>query len=435
MPLLDDLRTARRLVTNAYRARRRRREAELRFRALPELGPGEAEILVHFADASVNLYQLRQWFAPLAELARIHPVVIVARTPRTALALLEESPIPVRYLRTMGEIERFVDRHRPRITLYVNQNVRNFQMFRTGEMWHVFINHGESDKAYMRSNQHKAYDYAFVAGQAARDRLRASLWDYDVDRRTIMIGRPQADHFAGEPPYAADGRIVVFYAPTWEGDRPTMTYGSIASHGVALAEAVLASPRHRLVYRPHPRSGINDRAYREANRRIVEAIERANAADPSARHVYDDGPVLGWQLAASDVAITDISAMVYDRLATGRPIIVTRPASPEAQVDETGFLGAAEWLRAEEAPDVLAHVDRVLNDPAAVESLRHWSEHHFGDTTPGAATARFHAAIEQLLAEWERQAALHPHEEHVSSSDPLDDEDDDEGLPAEAQED
>ena len=33
--------------------------------------------------------------------------------------------------------------------------------------------------------------------------------------------------------------------------------------------------------------------------------------------MYDDGPQLGWQLADADVAITDISAMVYDRLAVG----------------------------------------------------------------------------------------------------------------------
>ena len=62
-------------------------------------------------------------------------------------------------------------------------------------------------------------------------------------------------------------------------------------------------------------------------------------------------PILGWQLAAADVAITDISAMVYDRLATGRPLLVCRPVSPEADVDEGGYLGAAEWLTADEAGD------------------------------------------------------------------------------------
>ncbi len=110
-----------------------------------------------------------------------------------------------------------------RIVLYVNQNTRNFQMFRYGHRWHVFINHGESDKMYMSTNQFKAYDYALVAGEAARARLSRVLWDYDLDRRTFSIGRPQADHYSGDLPYEPDERTVVLYAPTWEGDRPSPT--------------------------------------------------------------------------------------------------------------------------------------------------------------------------------------------------------------------
>jgi hypothetical protein len=305
------------------------------------------------------------------------------------------------------DLERFVDEQQPRIVLYVNQNARNFQMMRYGRMWHVFVNHGESDKMYMTTNQFKAYDYAFIAGDAARDRLANALWDYDLDARAIPIGRPQADHFAGTVPYPEDDRLVVLYAPTWEGDRPAAAYGSIASHGVALAERLVASPTHRLVYRPHPRSGVRDAAYRAAHERIVAAIAAANAADPSAHHVYDDGPTLGWQLADADVAITDISAMIYDRLAVGKPLIVTRPVAREADVDEAGYLAAADWLTAAEAPDILARVDRAVHDENRLAELRTWVERYFGDTTPGSATARFHGAIERLLERWRIVAATH----------------------------
>ena len=91
-----------------------------------------------------------------------------------------------------------------RIVFYVNQNAKNFQMFRYGRMWHVFINHGESDKMYMTTNQFKAYDYSLVAGDAALDRLREKLWDFDLAKKVIAIGRPQADHLQGEPPYLPD---------------------------------------------------------------------------------------------------------------------------------------------------------------------------------------------------------------------------------------
>ncbi len=430
MGIASDLRAARKVLTNALRSRNTRRELAHLIETEGTGEQAEVHIVVYFADTRVNLYQIRQWYGPLAELAKTHPVTILTRSPGATLTLKAEAPVPVVYCRRVTDLEGFVARHDVRIVFYVNQNMKNFQMFRYGRMWHVFINHGESDKMYMTTNQFKAYDFAFVAGQAALDRLSNKLWGYDVATKAIPIGRPQADHFAGEVPYPDDDRTVVLYAPTWEGDRPAAAYGSIASHGVAIADAVLASPGHRLVYRPHPRSGVIDRAYREANERIIAAIAAANAADPSAHHVFDDGPQLGWQLADADVAITDISAMVYDRLAVGKPIIVTRPSSPAAEVDEQGYLGAAEWLTAADAPNVLAEVDRALNDPRARETLAYWSRHHFGDTTPGASTARFHAAVEQLIAEWDRFAALHADDPRTSESDPFDDDEDDEGMPA-----
>jgi hypothetical protein len=427
--VLSDLRAVQKVIRNAVRSRSNRRTVEQRSATDAQPAHGTIQIAVYFADTRVNLYQIRQWYAPLAELAERHPVAIITRSPGASLTLMDESPVPVVYRRRITDLEQFVEEQDLRIVFYVNQNQKNFQMFRYGRMWHVFINHGESDKMYMTTNQFKAYDYAFVAGDAALDRLSRKLWDFDLSKKAIPIGRPQADHFTGELPYTPDDRIVVLYAPTWEGDRPAAAYGSIASHGVALAEAILASPRHRLVYRPHPRSGVIDKEYGAANARIIAAIAAANERDPSAQHVYDDKPGMGWQLSAPDVAITDISAMIYDRLATGKPIIVARPASPDAEVDEEGYLGSAAWLYPDRAGDVLTLIDQVLNDTEARAVLDHWAERHFGDTSPGAATKRFHAAVDRLIAEWDRHAKIHIADRHSSESDPLDEEDDEEGLP------
>jgi hypothetical protein len=173
---------------------------------------------------------------------------------------------------------------------------------------------------------------------------------------------------------------------------------------------------------------VLDPAYRAANEQIIAAIAAANARDGSAHHVFDDGPEIGWQLGA-DVAFTDISAMVYDRLATGRPLLVALPLSPEAELDGGGYLSSAAWLSSADAPNVLEFVERVQHDVPALENLKFWADHHFGDTAPGAATARFHGAIEQLLAEWDRNAALHAGDDlDDDSGDSLDDADD-EGMP------
>ncbi|MEV7693404.1 CDP-glycerol glycerophosphotransferase family protein [Microbacterium sp. NPDC089189] len=401
MGIASDLRTARGLLRKALDNRRAGQEVRARAARQTPHPSHRFRVAVYFADGAVNMYQMRQWYKPLQELAGTWPVVVLSRAATGARALQRESGLPVAFVPTVRDLERYIADQDIRVVLYVNQNTRNFQMFRYGRRWHVFINHGESDKMYMTTNQFKAYDYAFVAGDAARERLGRVLWDYDLERRTIEIGRPQADHYSGTLPYPEDERTVVLYAPTWEGDRPSAHYGSIATHGEALTAALLASPAHRLIYRPHPRSGVVDKAYGDAHRRIVAAIEAANAADPTAHHVFDDGPELGWQLAAADAAVVDISAMVYDRLAADRPLFVTRPADERAIVDTNGYLSACDWLDAAESDRIIERTTALLDDPESVSRLEHWVRHYFGDTTPGAPTARFHAAIARLMDEWD----------------------------------
>lgn len=409
------------------RARANRQKVAKTLDALPKPEPHSYRIAVYFADPKVNLYQLRQWYEPLKELSKTWPVVVVARAPSSMLELVEECPVPVVYLRKIVDFENFLAEQDIRMALYVNQNVKNFQSMRYGRMWHVFINHGESDKAYMSSNQYKAYDYAMVAGEAALERLSHALWDYDVSKRALVIGRPQADYFHGEPPYPSDGRTSVLYAPTWEGDRGSMSYGSVLSHGVAIARSLLSNPGYRLIYRPHPRSGVNDTAYRDANQLIISEIAAANAREPQAHHIFDDGGTISWQLGSTDVAITDISAMVYDRLATGKPLIVTRPTSPEAHVETNGYLGSAEWLPGAEAENVVNHIERVRSDSQALERLNYWVNYHFGDTSAGSATARFHDAVQHLMTEWEFHADVHSADKHVAHFDDVAADDGDEG--------
>lgn len=390
------------LVRKAVRSRIAVRDVRARLGQRAPHPSHHFRVAVYFADGEVNMYQIRQWYRPLARLAQTWPVVVLARNATGARQILADGALPVAFVPTVRGLESYIAGQDIRVVLYVNQNTRNFQMFRYGRRWHVFINHGESDKMYMTTNQFKAYDYAFVAGDAARERLSRVLWDYDIDGRTIEIGRPQADYYSGVLPYEPDARRVVLYAPTWEGDRPSAHYGSIRTHGEALAAAVLASATHRLVYRPHPRSGVVDAEYGAANARIIAAIAAANALDPSAQHVFDDRPDLGWQLAAADVAVVDISAMVYDRLAADKPLMITRPVDLEAIVDTHGYLSDAEWLTAAMAPRILDEVERVLSDPDAVGKLEGWVRHYFGDTAPGAATARFESAIRELMDRWEQ---------------------------------
>ncbi|WP_076259316.1 CDP-glycerol glycerophosphotransferase family protein [Intrasporangium flavum] len=352
-------------------------------------------VAVYFSDEPVNLYQIRQWYAPLQELARTQPVVVISRMPETTLMLLEECPLPVLHAPRVTEIESFMAHHEIGLVLYVNQNVRNFQMLRFATPAHVFVSHGESDKSYMASNQLKAYDRVFIAGRAAAERLTGALVDFDVAARAVEIGRPQNDTTYPAPHLPADGRTTVLYAPTWEGDRPSMAYGSIATHGEAMLTALLADPRFRVVYRPHPRSGAFQRSYGAASARLAALVEQANAADPTAHHLVDTRTAFGWHLTALDACITDVSAVALDWLATGKPLVLTRPSSPSAEVEPTRLNTSVPLVPAADAGGIVAVLDAAVGQPD--EARAAVVEHYFGDTAPGAATARFVAASTELI--------------------------------------
>ena len=128
-----------------------------------------------------------------------------------------------------------------------------------------------------------------------------------------------------------------------------------------------------MIYRPHPRSGVVDPEYGAANRRIIAAIAAANAADPAAHHVFDDGPELGWQLAAADVAIVDISAMVYDRLAADKPLHGHAPGRPGGRRStRTATSRRASGWMPRPRRSIVAETDRVLGDADAVARLEQW---------------------------------------------------------------
>jgi hypothetical protein len=73
--------------------------------------------------------------------------------------------------------------------------------------------------------------------------------------------------------------------------------------------------------------------------------------------------------------------------------------------------------------DPVGFLDRVITDESSRSNLAFWANHHFGDTTPGSSTARFHAAIDTLVERWQEQAATHADQPRVEH-DALDDEDD-----------
>ncbi|MCG2622255.1 CDP-glycerol glycerophosphotransferase family protein [Arthrobacter sp. I2-34] len=371
------------------------RRVRARLAAANAGAPDRFDCVVYFADGAASAYQVRQWLQPLAELAQTHPVAVLVHRPTTAAALLPDSPLPVFLTTGIGQVENFMNSHGVRLVFYVNNNRDNFTVLRLASPVHVHLSHGESDKISMASNQLKAYDYAFIAGTASRERILGNLHRMDP-AKLVEVGRPQLDIPVRDARPYDGSRATVLYAPTWEGDRPAMSYGSAASHGIALTKALLADPRYRLIFRPHPRTGVRLGAHRAAVHEINALMRKAQQQDPGAGHLLDKRPDVATAMAEADVCICDISAVAMDWLPYAKPLLVTRPVDPEAEIQNSGVTAVVPLLDAEDAGDVPGILAGMLARPVP-EAQRALVEHHFGDTAPGAASRRFASAVEQVL--------------------------------------
>lgn len=310
-------------------------------------------VLAVYPDAPSNLYQLRLWLRTLEQLSL--PTAVVVQDSRVAAALRRETPLRVYALGRYSTFEALVDGSAARLALYPAHHTRNFQIMRRADLAHVYLGHGESDKAVSASNQLKAYDFTFASGPSAVDRA-AVLPFYDATERMIVVGRPQlAGLFCGSLP--AGATTTVLYAPTWEGDQSSMHYGSVATLGAPLVTALLAAG-HRVVYRPHPRSGLSDSTFAVADQAVRELVRSAAESAPERGHRVSTGGEVIEEFNTADLLVTDLSSLVVDWLPTGRPLLVTR--LPGALEQDSPVLAAVPRL--EPGDDPTAVVGRVLAD-------------------------------------------------------------------------
>jgi hypothetical protein len=366
-------------------------------------------VMLYFPDTTTNLYQLRQWYGVLRRLDSRRRVGIVCLDSRAAAAIRAECDLPVVCCGRIGTLEDLVSRSDVALALYVSHNIRNLHPLRFPTMLHAYLGHGESDKAASASNQVKAYDVILVPGAAGRDRLQRNLMCYDAAAHVRLVGRPQLDVPAGQrasDQTVAGGRArpLVRYAPTWEGGQPSMAYSSVVSHGEALLRSLLDSGRYDVIYRPHPRTGANRAEFAVADQRLRALVRQHRERDPASRHAVDLAPAWDVRADDADLLVCDISAVAGDWMTTGKPIVVTIPESPQAFLDADTVLGAAPGLRAADAGGL---ADLVAAELSGGDQARRraWVEHAMGDTTPGAALARFLDVCDELIELRDRELA------------------------------
>jgi len=360
----------------------------------------DAQVVVYFADTVRGLYQIEPWYQTLRQLHRTHRVVIFGTDSRCIKAIRQGSGLPAFTLAHYATVDDLISRSPIRLVLYVNHNSGNFFMLRFPNLVHVSIMHGDSDKVVSISNQTKAYDFTFVAGQAAIDRLEAYLPMYNATQRCVVVGRPQADSGANkvtDNTAQAPRRWRVLYAPTWEGGVPSAAYSSLQAYGPSIIQALCQDDRFAVTYRPHPLTGVRLPQYLTADHALRQAVTQAAAACPEAGHRVSLGGEASAELAQADCLICDVSAMAIDFLPTTRPLVVTVPPEPDVVTAATRLLRSVPRLDRDNLPGLAAMMaEQITVDPGRSQRLEA-TEYYLGDVTPGVATASFVDACGQMI--------------------------------------
>lgn len=361
-------------------------------------------VLAYFADDPTRVYQLAQWLPVLEILDQREPVALVLRQEESAAILRQRTHLPIVVAATFPELtDLYASLDDAAVVLYCNNSQLNFQSLLDHRKLHVHINHGESDKQSMASNNAKAYDRVFVAGEAAVQRYLGTLLEFDA-ARLVRIGRPQLDLHptAVLPPMPQ--RRTVLYAPTWEGDADYNNYTSVDTLGASIIRAALALPDVRVVYKPHPKVVTSQTPrIRQAHRQIVALLADAVVDDPAAGHAA----VLAGDILAvmprCDAMITDVSSVGLDwlYLCTDKPLFVAdRHRDADRLRAEVPVSRCADVLDVVDDRDVdhlaLLLAARLEHDEhhLARVAMRH---HYFDDLQVGDSTARFLEAVGELV--------------------------------------
>lgn len=359
-----------------------------------------ADVAVYFADGPQKLYQLTQWLPVFEAQAEVRTIVVV-RHIETYRMLQEITSLRVLLVPRYEILMALYDRADFHAVVYVNNGWTNFQSLSFQQAVHIHVNHGESDKICMVSNQAKAYDRVFVAGEAAVRRHQAALAWFDP-ARLVRVGRPQLDLPVPVAVPHASGPTIT-YAPTWEGEDDANNYTSVDRYGPAIVSAALAQPEARVLYKPHPRVATSDDSgVAKAHARILRLMSDAAAADPARGHqVLLDADVLG-VIRATDLMIADVSSVSLDHLylRPDAPLVLTDRRSDRDQLLADAPVASGALVVDQQSVSGLtaALAGLLANDHLRARRLE-LRDLYFGGLAPGESTQRFWTELRSAIAQ------------------------------------
>ncbi len=359
-----------------------------------------ADVALYFADGPAKMYQLTQWL-PVFENRHDMTTMVVVRHIETYRALQSMTSLRVLLVPRYEVLMAMYDRADFHAVIYVNNGWTNFQSLSFQQAVHIHVNHGESDKICMVSNQAKAYDKVFVAGEAAVRRHATALAWFDFEH-LVRVGRPQLDLDVPRAVPEFDGTTIT-YAPTWEGEDDVNNYTSVDRYGPQIIAAALAQPGARVLYKPHPRvAESDDPGVAKGHQAILRLMDEAISADPARGHaVLLTGDVLG-VIRCTDVMIADVSSVTLDHLylRPDSPIVLTdRRSSRELLLADAPVAAASYVVDQASIGTLRQDLSTIIADDTLREQRQAMRDFYFDSLAPGESTERFWGELQRAITE------------------------------------
>ena len=348
------------------------------------------------ADAGQAQYILNQW-VPTIEQLRQKSFIMVREASH--LEPIRPTSLPVVYAPSTRHCEQLT-RSGAKLAFYLANAGKNVHLLREARLKHVFLNHGDSDKSTSANPVARVYDEVWVAGEAAVDRYEAAGIHLPRSHYAI-VGRPQVEQLAVGP-LTSGGPRTVLYAPTFEGYYEESNYSSLERMGPQLIERILAQyPDVRIIFKPHPASGVQRSGMAEARIAIVDML-----AKHPGNHLYvgpESEVTLYECFDLADLLISDISSVVTDFLYTERPLVTTNPKQLSHELFVHTFpTQRASYLLDGSLDDFTQIMDDALGPDSLHERRMAVKKYVLGDH-PNGPTATFVAEADRLT----RAAAEH----------------------------
>ncbi|QTX05256.1 CDP-glycerol glycerophosphotransferase family protein [Agromyces archimandritae] len=348
---------------------------------------------VHWDAGPGTGYQLAMWLPYLERIGE--PFVIILRNQATFDETVGLTDRPVLLRKTHADLDDMIV-PTLRAAFYVNNAVRNAQFVRFAELWHVQLNHGESDKAPSYNPVLRAYDRNFVAGQAAVDRFAAHGLATAPEYFEI-IGRPQLEHVR-----QADGPLpavpTVLYAPTWAGFNADSAYSSLGVGPELVTQ--LVERGCRVLFRPHPYTDRSPELAAAAD--TVRALLEADEAKTGIGHEFGERVASELTIAEcfnlADALVSDVSSVVPDFLFSGKPFAISTMLAPAEEFIDGYAIAAAGYVFEPTPESIRAALDDMLGVDTKQAARAVAKEYYLGGESPESVSARFIEAAREVIA-------------------------------------